>query len=64
MDEFNRRLARADGLKAEPDPELGGAIDLVHPGGRRYRAGADAATADAKSGSAPSCANRTAITCP
>jgi hypothetical protein len=31
MDEFNRRLARADGLKAEPDPELGGAIDLVRP---------------------------------
>jgi hypothetical protein len=29
MDEFNRRLARADGLKAEPDPELGGAINLV-----------------------------------
>ena len=23
IDEFNRRLARADGLKAEPDPELG-----------------------------------------
>jgi len=22
MDEFNRRLARADGLKAEPDPDL------------------------------------------
>jgi hypothetical protein len=31
MDEFNRRLARADGLKAEPDPELGGAINLVRP---------------------------------
>jgi hypothetical protein len=29
MDEFNRRLARADGLKAEPDPGLGGAINLV-----------------------------------
>ena len=29
MDEFNRRLARADGLKAEPDPKLGGAINLV-----------------------------------
>jgi hypothetical protein len=29
MDEFNRRLARADGLKAEPDPELGGAINVV-----------------------------------
>jgi hypothetical protein len=31
MDEFNRRLARADGLKAEPDPELGGAINLMRP---------------------------------
>jgi hypothetical protein len=31
MDEFNRRLARADGLKAEPDPELGGAVNLVRP---------------------------------
>jgi hypothetical protein len=31
MDEFNRRLARADGLKAEPDPDLGGAINLVRP---------------------------------
>jgi hypothetical protein len=30
MDEFNRRLARADGLKAEPDPKLG-AINLVRP---------------------------------
>ena len=32
MDEFNRRLARADGLKAEPDPKLGGAVNLVRPG--------------------------------
>jgi hypothetical protein len=31
MDEFNRRLAQADGLKAEPDPTLGGAINLVRP---------------------------------
>jgi hypothetical protein len=31
MDEFNRRLARADGLKAEPDPRLGGAVNLVRP---------------------------------
>ena len=31
MDEFNRRLARADGLEAEPDPNLGGAINLVRP---------------------------------
>jgi hypothetical protein len=32
MDEFNRQLARADGLKAEPDPKLGGAVNLVRPG--------------------------------
>ena len=32
QDEVNRRLARADGLKAEPDPKLGGAINLVRPG--------------------------------
>jgi hypothetical protein len=31
MDEFNRRLAGADGLKTEPDPKLGGAINLVRP---------------------------------
>ena len=31
QDDFNRRLARADGLKAEPDPNLGGAINLVRP---------------------------------
>jgi len=31
MDEFNRRLGRADGLKAEPDPNLGGAINLARP---------------------------------
>ena len=31
QDEVNRRLARADGLKAEPDPKLGGAINLVRP---------------------------------
>jgi hypothetical protein len=31
QDEFNRRLARADGLQAEPDPRLGGAINLVRP---------------------------------
>jgi hypothetical protein len=29
QDEFNRRLARADGLQAEPDPKLGGAVNLV-----------------------------------
>ena len=32
QDEFNRRLARADGLEAEPDPNLGGAVNLVRPG--------------------------------
>ena len=31
QDEVNRRLARADGLQAEPDPMLGGAINLVRP---------------------------------
>ena len=31
QEEVNRRLARADGLQAEPDPELGGAINLVRP---------------------------------
>lgn len=29
QDEVNRCLARADGLRAEPDPTLGGAINLV-----------------------------------
>jgi hypothetical protein len=32
QDEVNRRLARADGLQAESDPKLGGAINLVRPG--------------------------------
>jgi len=48
MDEFNRRLARADGLTAEPDPKLGGAINLVRPslaGAERLHA-AQRATAD------------------
>ena len=40
--EFNRRLARADGLEAGPDPNLAGAINLVRPGladpGRRRAA--------------------------
>jgi hypothetical protein len=31
QDEFNRRLARADGLQAEPDPKLGGAVNLARP---------------------------------
>ncbi|HEY2281623.1 MAG TPA: hypothetical protein VGI00_24960 [Streptosporangiaceae bacterium] len=31
QDDFNRRLARADGLMAAPDPNLGGAVNLVRP---------------------------------
>jgi hypothetical protein len=31
QDEFNQRLARADGLQAAPDPELGGAVNLMRP---------------------------------
>ena len=31
QDEVNRRLARADGLQADPDPRLGGAINVVRP---------------------------------
>jgi hypothetical protein len=31
QDEVNRRLARADGLQAQPDPRLDGAINLVRP---------------------------------
>ena len=31
QDEVNRRLARADGLQAHPDPTLGGAINVVRP---------------------------------
>ena len=31
QDEVNRRLAQADGLQAEPDPNLGGAINVVRP---------------------------------
>jgi hypothetical protein len=31
QEEFNRRLAQADGLQAEPDPKLGGAVNLVRP---------------------------------
>jgi hypothetical protein len=31
QDEVNRRLARADGLQARPDPTLGGAINLARP---------------------------------
>jgi hypothetical protein len=32
QDKFNRRLALADGLQAERDPRLGGAVNLVRPG--------------------------------
>ncbi len=31
QDEFSQRLARADGLQAAPDPQLGGAVNLVRP---------------------------------
>jgi hypothetical protein len=31
QDEVNRRLARADGLQAEPDSALGGAVNVVRP---------------------------------
>jgi hypothetical protein len=31
QDEFNQRLAEADGLRAAPDPRLGGAVNLVRP---------------------------------
>jgi hypothetical protein len=52
MDEFNRRLARADGLTAEPDPELGGAISLVRPGlaDPERRHAAQRATAEQRAG--------------
>jgi hypothetical protein len=29
---FNQRLARADGLRAQPDSALGGAVNLVRSG--------------------------------
>jgi len=52
QDEFNRRLARADGLRAQPDPRLGGAVNLVRPsladGGRLHTA--QQATARQRSG--------------
>ena len=31
QDEFNRRLAQADGLRVEADPKLGGAVNLARP---------------------------------
>ena len=48
QDEVNRRLARADGLQAEPDPRLGGAINLVRPslGDKGRLHAAQQATAD------------------
>jgi hypothetical protein len=52
QDEVNRRLALADGLQAEPDPRLGGAINLVRPSlaetGRLHAA--QRATADQRAG--------------
>jgi len=52
QDEFNRRLARADGLEAEPDPRLGGAVNLVRPSldGTGRRAAAQRATAQQRAG--------------
>ena len=56
QDDVNRRLARADGLQAEPDPKLGGAINLVRPSladaGRS--AAAQRATADQRASFGPS----------
>jgi hypothetical protein len=52
QDDFNRRLAQADGLRAEPDPKLGGAVNLVRPSlaapGRS--AAAQRATAEQRAG--------------
>ncbi len=52
QDEVNRWLGRADGLQAEPDPKLGGAINVVRPGladtGRLHAA--QRATADQRAG--------------
>jgi len=56
QDEVNRRLARADGLQAKPDPKLGGAINVVRPSladtGRLDMA--KQATADSAQASRPS----------
>jgi hypothetical protein len=52
QDEVNRCLARADGLQAQPDPKLGGAINLVRPSladEERLHA-AQRATADQRAG--------------
>jgi hypothetical protein len=60
QDEFNRRLAQADGLQAEPDPRLGGAVNLVRPSladaGRRRAA--QQATADQRASFESFAANR------
>jgi hypothetical protein len=60
QDEFNRRLARADGLQAAPDPRLGGAINLMRPGladAGRLRA-AQRATAEQRASFQAFAANR------
>jgi hypothetical protein len=58
QDDFNRRLARADGLQAAPDPRLGGAVNLVRPSlaeaGRRQAA--QQATADQRASFESCCA--------
>jgi hypothetical protein len=48
QDKVNRSLARADGLRAEPDPKLGGAVNLVRPSlaGAERRQAAQRATAE------------------
>ena len=60
QDKVNRRLARAGGLQAEPDPTLGGAINLVRPSladtGRRHAA--QRATADQRASFATFVAQR------
>jgi hypothetical protein len=52
QDEVNRCLAQADGLQAQPDPKLGGAINLVRPSlaDERRRHAAQRATADQRAG--------------
>ena len=59
QDEVNRRLARADGLQAQPDPKLGGAVNLAGPawpipGGSMRRNGRQLTSAPASRPSWPS----------
>ena len=52
QDEFNRRLALADGLRSEPDPRLGGAVNLARPslGDAERRQDAERAIVEHKAG--------------